>query len=157
MNKQLITITLFGMLSLSAFAGENFYKWVDDKGITHYSQSPPEANGKPSTVQTVNVRTRIPVDSEQAIADLEKKRQDQAKNRDDSDKKASDSKTTLSAKEKEKALNKPNCPIWKQDMETLQKANVSMDDGKGGVKTMTEEDKKKRMEETQKHIKEYCM
>ncbi|HEX5277894.1 MAG TPA: DUF4124 domain-containing protein [Fluviicoccus sp.] len=151
MKKQLITISFLSAFAISAIAGEDFYKWVDDKGVTHYSQNPPETAGKTS-VQTVNVRTRIPHDSEQAIADLEKKRAELLKSKEDGAKKKGDDKTAASEKE----LNKAKCPQWKQDLEVLQKANVSEDDGKGNVKVMSEEDKKKRIELTQKYLKDYC-
>ena len=152
MKTQLITISFLSALALNAAAGEDFYKWVDDKGVTHYSQSPPETTGK-SAIQTINVRTRIPHDSEQAIADLEKKRADSLKGKDDAAKKKGDGKSTAAS---EKELNKANCPQWKQDLDVLQKSNVSEDDGKGNVKVMSEEDKKKRIELTQKYIKDYC-
>ena len=151
MKRQLITISFLSAFALNAGAGEDFYKWVDDKGVTHYSQSPPETTGK-SAIQTINVRTRIPHDSAQAIADLEKKRAALLKSKEDGEKKKGDDKTAAT----EKSLNKEKCPQWKQDVEVLQKANVSENDGKGNVKVMSEEDKKKRLEQTLKYIKDNC-
>lgn len=156
MNKHLITISIFGLFAIAAEAGQDFYKWVDDRGITHYSQSPPESMNKDSKVETVNVRTRVPMGSEQAIADLEKKRAEAAKAREGDAKKDAGKQNAANVDAKQRELNKANCEQWKKDLDVLQRANVREDDGKGNVKTMTEEDKKKRLEQTQKNIKDYC-
>lgn len=156
MNKHLITISILCSLAFSAQAGQDFYKWVDERGVTHYSQSPPEGMTKDSKVQTVNVRTRIPVDADQAIADLERKRADSAKDREGASKVESGKQKTQQADARQREQNKANCEQWKKDIETLQKPNIREDDGSGNVRVMTEEDKQKRLEQTQKYIQEYC-
>jgi hypothetical protein len=155
MNKQLVTISFLGALALTAHAAQDFYKWVDDKGVTHYSQSPPDAPSGKDKVQTINVRTKIPTDSAQAIADLEKKRAEAGKGKDDAAKKdkGGDAKTTA----KNKELNKENCEQWKKDLELLQnKSRIMEDNGKGEVKALSEEEIKARLEKTQKYIKDLC-
>ena len=156
MIKQLITISFFACVALGVQAEQDFYKWVDEKGVTHYSQSPPEGMNKESRVETVNVRTRIPVDAEKALADLEKKRGELNKGREEAAAKENGKKNAGQLDAKTRELNKENCVQWQKDLETLQKANIREDDGKGNIKVMTEEDKKKRLEQTRKNIKDFC-
>ena len=53
---------LFSMLSISATASASgaIYKWVDQNGVTQYSQTPPPKNAKQA--KTVRVSTHVPVD-----------------------------------------------------------------------------------------------
>lgn len=53
---------LLSMLSISATASASgaIYKWVDQNGVTQYSQTPPPKNAKQA--KTVRVSTHVPVD-----------------------------------------------------------------------------------------------
>lgn len=145
------------MTALGAVAGEDFYKWVDDKGVTHYSQSTPENMTKDRKVETVNVHTHIPVDSDAAIANLAKQRSDAQKARDDAAAGKSKDKQTEEASAKQKELNKANCAQWKQELELLNgRARINEMDDKGNTKTLSDDEKKKRLEQTQKNIKQFC-
>ena len=157
MKKRMITIGFLSMTALGAVAGEDFYKWVDDKGVTHYSQSTPENMTKDRKVETVNVHTHIPVDSDAAIANLAKQRSDAQKARDDAAAGKSKDKQTEEASAKQKELNKANCVQWKQELELLNGcAKINEMDDKGNTKTLSDDEKKKRLEQTQKNIKQFC-
>ena len=160
MNKQLITIVLLTTFSLSAQAKENFYKWVDDKGVTHYSQSPPDDNGKTKTkAETVSVSTHQPVGSDAAISQLAEKRTEIAKAK-EMGKEGVKKTGEKAAPDVSKAPSqyKEKCAKLKQDQQNLaDKGNrISVKDDKGEVRKLTEEEVLKRMDETKRNIKAYC-
>lgn len=62
LHRHSTTLLLLGALCTSGtvFASGAIYKWVDQNGITQYSQTPPPKNAKNS--QTMRVSTHVPVD-----------------------------------------------------------------------------------------------
>lgn len=158
MNKQLITIVLLATFSLSTHAKENFYKWVDDRGVTHYSQSPPEDNVKTKTkAETVTVSTHQPVGSDAAISNLQQNRTEAVKELGKEGVKKTGAKA---APDVSKAPNqyKEECARLKQEVQDLtEKGNrISVKDDKGEVRKLTEEEVTKRLDKTQRSIKALC-
>lgn len=160
MNKQLITIVLLATFSLNTHAKEAFYKWVDDRGVTHYSQSPPEDNVKTKTkAETVTVSTHQPVGSDAAISSLEQKRTEAVKEKEQSKEgvKKTGAKSTPDVS-KAPDQYKEECARLKQEAQDLtQKGNrISVKDDKGEVRKLTEEEVTKRLDKTQRSIKALC-
>lgn len=62
----LVAIPFFSLLAIESSYAQSFYKWVDDKGATHYTQAPPPQ--KPA--KKVAISTHIPQDSANAIKNL---------------------------------------------------------------------------------------
>ena len=60
---------LLAISSLSPAA--KFYKWVDDKGVTHYDAQPPQG----ANATEVNTRANASSDQSEAIEALEAKRE----------------------------------------------------------------------------------
>lgn len=57
------TLLLCGLSN--AYASKNFYKWVDEKGVTHYSAHPPaKAQDEATKVRTTNLKADEPVPAE---------------------------------------------------------------------------------------------
>lgn len=139
-------------------ASEAFYKWVDDKGVTHYSQSPPDESGKIKT-QTINVSTHTPRGADEAISNLEKQRAEKEKAKTESKEgvKKTGEKTKVDTS---KAPNeyKEKCTQLKQNLALLTEkgGRVSVKDGKGDVHKLTEEEVAKQLDETKRGIKAYC-
>ncbi|PTQ88217.1 DUF4124 domain-containing protein [Agitococcus lubricus] len=160
MKKTLITISLFTSVMFNAHAGDQFFKWVDEKGVTHYSQSPPDDTTKLKT-QTVNVSTRVPSDSANAITNLEKQRS-AAKAKLDEDKK--DSKEGVKKVGEKMAANdapeqyKERCAKLKQDASALSDkgGRIRIQDEKGEVRTLSEEERTSKLDETNRSIKAFC-
>ena len=157
MNKQLITIVLLATFSLNTHAKEAFYKWVDDRGVTHYSQSPPDDNVKTKTkAETVTVSTHQPVGSEAAISNLEQKRSEAAKDLGKEGVKKTGAKSTVDTS-KAPADYKEKCIKLKQDAEQLAgKSSVSVKDAKGEVRKLTDTEIAKMADETRRNIKAFC-
>lgn len=158
MNKQLITIVLLATFSLSAQAKEAFYKWVDDRGVTHYSQSPPEDNVKTKTkAETVTVSTHQPVGSEAAITNLEQKRSETIKGQSKEGVKKTGAQSAADTK-KAPDQYKEKCAQLRQDAKDLEEkgSRISVKDDKGEVRKLTEEEVMKRADETKRSIKAFC-
>jgi len=154
MKKQLLMISFLATLSASVQAAEQFYKWVDDKGVTHYSQSPPDDTTK---TQAVRVSTRLPVGSEAAISNLAKQRAEVTKTQ------SENKEGVTKVGKKAEANNAPEdykekCAKLKADLETLsdKAGRIKIQDEKGEVRTMSEEDRVKRLDSTQRQIKGFC-
>ena len=160
MNKQLITIVLLASFSLSTHAKENFYKWVDDRGVTHYSQSPPEDNVKTKTkAETVTVSTHQPVGSDAAISNLEQKRSAAVKEKELGKEGITKTGTKPTADtSKVPDQYKEKCAILKQNAQYLSEkgGRVSVKDEKGVVRKLSAEEVIKQTDQTKREIKAYC-
>ena len=158
MNKQLITIVLLATFSLGTHAKENFYKWVDDRGVTHYSQSPPDENSKTKTkTETISVSTRLPVGSEAAVAKRAETLEEKAKTESKEGVKKTGAKQAPDTS-KAPAQFKEKCEQYKKDAQDLaDKGNrLSVKDEKGEVRRLTDEEIAKRLDETKRQIKAFC-
>ncbi|MBQ0752684.1 MAG: DUF4124 domain-containing protein [Gammaproteobacteria bacterium] len=61
----------------TSIAADSIYKWQDEKGVTHYSQSPPE--DKAAAVETVKTSIKASSDQEQELEQLKQSRQKEMK------------------------------------------------------------------------------
>lgn len=158
MNKQLITFVLLATFSLGTHAKENFYKWVDDRGVTHYSQSPPDENSKTKTkTETISVSTRLPVGSEAAVAKRVETLEEKAKTESKEGVKKTGAKQAPDTS-KAPAQYKEECAQYKKDAQDLaDKGNrLSVKDEKGEIHRLTDEEIAKRLAKTEMQIKTFC-
>ncbi len=157
MNKQLITISFLATLALGAHASEEFYKWVDERGVTHYSETPPTDTGTFKS-QVISVNTRLPMGSEAAVSNLNKQRSDAAKEKKDDDKEG----VTKVGKKPDVAdapdKYKEQCAQYKTDLQTLSDkgGRIKVQNDKGEVHTMTEEERSDRLDKVQRQISAFC-
>jgi len=135
----------------NAMAGK-VYKWVDEKGVTHYGEQPPTA-GEAKTIRTTGT---LPSDHEEAVKNL-----DTIKKKIDEDAQARvKRKEQVAEKEKEAdaaATLKKNCDQTRENIKTLQeKARVQETLANGERKYLDENERKAKMEENQKYLDTYC-
>lgn len=143
---------LLGMALLASpvMAGQ-FYKWMDEQGVTHYSENPPPKTAKNSA--EVKVQTRAPSGAAAAVDSLQKQRDASAKAMADANK---DKKTTAPAKE-DKSQYAERCKQLRANLGTMEShGRVSETDEKGEKRALSEEEKNKRMDETKRQIKAFC-
>lgn len=160
MNKKLITMTLLSALIsviTTAQAEDEYYKWVDERGVTHYSETQPD-DGK-IKAEKVNVSTYIPRGSEQAISNLQQQRSEKAETKKEN--KEGVSKTGSKAKvdvSKAPAEYKEKCATLKQDLAGLTEkgSQVKVKEANGDVRALTADEIAKRTESTKSQIKIYC-
>ena len=160
MNKKLITMTFLSVLMAASTAtqasDDDYYKWVDARGVTHYSQSLPD--DKNIKAEKVNVSRYIPRGSEQAINNLQQQRSEKA----DAKKENKEGVTKTGAKAKVDVSKAPadykeKCATLKEDMTKLSGASssIKIKDTNGEVRKMTAEEIAKRTDETKRQLKAF--
>ncbi len=151
MNK-LIVAALLGSLLAAPVMAAQFYKWTDEKGATHYSESPPPATAKGAT--EIKVQTRTPSGSGSAVESLQKQRETTRKNLSEKTKAGA---TDAAATKVDKSEYAERCKQYRSNLEAMEShGRVSEMSSKGEKRFLTDEEKNKRMDETRRQIKAFC-
>ncbi|NKB37811.1 MAG: DUF4124 domain-containing protein [Gammaproteobacteria bacterium] len=146
--------TIFGQLLLLAALMSNTsilnavtYKWVDEEGNTHYTQSPPPGDTKAQTIAPPPS-----VNPEHAKKQVEKRKkilQD-----------ASDGRTKSSEEKKkaseEKARNQAKCEQAKKRLASYQRPRVNLVDKDGNYTVAGEDKRQAEIKKSQDLINELC-
>jgi hypothetical protein len=141
---------LLGMLAHPAWAAEQFYKWTDEQGVTHYSADPPPKSA--TSTSEVKVSTRLPSDGEDAPPAAPKQ---DAPDRKDGDKKAADADKPATGKVPPQYAER--CKTLQSNLQTMQEhGRVKTTDDKGEVRVLSDEEKQKELDDTQRQIKAFC-
>ncbi len=129
-----------------ALAG--MYKWVDEQGITHYSQTPPPS-GKAQQIKP----PPTPADSEAAVKRLEAQREEAQKQHEAKQQDAQESQKNASPQ----AIREESCRLARQNLGTLEtNTRVAIQGADGNVKRLSEEERQARLTEAKKQVEEYC-
>ncbi|WP_122574632.1 DUF4124 domain-containing protein [Pseudomonas viridiflava] len=118
------------------------YKWVDAQGVTHFDAHPPADN----EAQQINVQTPQPSSTPSPSA---------ASPSDDAQQRAVDAKVKAQVKVQE-AKREENCEGLRNNLAQLQNNPRIREQVGGEIRRLTEENRKTRIEETEKAISEYC-
>ncbi len=128
-------LILIASFSLSA-EEKILYKWTDDKGEVHYTERAP--NG----IEYTKIRTHVESGGATA-ANLPVKPMNQAKD---------EPKEGLYG-----TWRKENCTIANQNLEILKEASrIGVDDGQGGKRLMTDEEKAAKITAMEQQRDKYC-
>ena len=135
-------------LAPSAWAGK-MYKWVDEHGVTHYTQTPP-----PDT-QAEELRPPPPpaVDPAEAKAALD------ARIKALDEEKASRERAAIEAREDatQEEIRRENCDKARKAVEILeQHRRITIPTADGGSARMTEEQRQAELAERRKQVEEFC-
>ncbi len=144
----LCAVTTLLVLSVPGVRAE-MYKWTDEQGQVHYSQSPPP--GRPA--QTIAPPPRV--DTEAAIKALEdqKKRMEKgAKKIEKQAKKAAEKQQA----DKNETDRKQACETWRQNLEKLRNVPVYKTTVEGGREYLTDEQRQAEIENTERKVAEHC-
>ena len=138
----LVTTALLCLLPLQgAVAAAAAYKWTDDKGEVHYSQTPPTAT-KVEVIKT-------PANADSAPATTAPQSSDTAP--------AGTTSTPEAAKAEDAAIRAKNCATARRNKDALKNTGeVTVKDANGLLHNLTPDERKTRNEEAEKNIKEYC-
>ncbi len=121
------------------------YKWVDDKGETHYSQTPPTAT-KIEIIKTPSSAASTPASPAP-----------QTSKTTPSEPAAGAASSPEAAKAEDAAIRAKNCTMARSNLEALKNADeVTVKDANGLLHALTHDERKSRSEEAEKNIKEYC-
>lgn len=138
-----------GWLAVAGLAQAAMYKWVDENGVTQYTQYPP-----PNRKVEVMVPPPPPAeDPDEAQKKLEHLLQSQ-----DEQRKAATTAEEEQTKAADQAkLRERNCQAARTNLMSLTTGGRKRVMGADGVATyLTEEDRQARIAEAQKQIKEFC-
>lgn len=134
-------------LSLVQPAFATAYKWVDENGETHYSQSPPTA------VKTEVIKTPTGPAATPAVPKAPGAPAAKAPVSDSAAKPTPDAK----AKAEDAAVRAENCASARKNLEVLNNApRVTIKDQNGLYHRLNDDERKARSVEAQKRIDEFC-
>lgn len=139
------------LLALSSFAmAAPIYKWVDAEGVTHFGAQPPQG----AQATTVNTQTAPPPDNfplppSTPAPTIQKKPADP-------EQKAIDDKVKQQVA-KEEAERKQFCEETRNNLAQLKNnPRVRVDEGKGELRRLGEEERQERIAKAEKAIQENC-
>lgn len=134
---------LMAALSVAASASQAapIYKWVDAQGVTHFDAQPPA--GQPA--QEINVQQPPPPSAPPAPSSVNG----------DAQQRSIDAKVKSQIREQE-AKRAANCEVMRTNLAQLQNNPRVREETENGMRRLTEEDRKARIEETQMAIDDHC-
>lgn len=152
LNKLFYTVTaatLCSLLCLSSPAMARLYKWVDENGVTQYTETPPPKGD----FSSVKPPPKPAVDPQRAQDDLEKRVDAFQQRRDDSAK----GKAEANKKATEKAEMAAKCEKARKNLTFLQShARIRTTDKDGSATQLSEEKRQEKIKQANEAIKEYC-
>ncbi|MCO7225300.1 DUF4124 domain-containing protein [Pleionea sp. CnH1-48] len=130
--------------TLSTAEKKPYYKWKDSEGNVQYGERPPKG------VKYEIIKIHSGKKNSRASAKP-------AATQTDTSQQAEDNSLHNELRKAKERIDE-GCRVAKINMETLKTASrIGVDDGQGGRRLITAEEKAKKMEETQKQIDRYCI
>jgi hypothetical protein len=147
---RLVTATGIAVIMLATHAmAAGIYKWVDDQGQVHFTQTPPP-NRQAEAVKPPSA----PVSEEEAKRQLES-----LTGQGDTQRKDREFKATAAgeAKEREERLKK-NCESARQNKRVLEASDrrVQVKDKDGAPRFIDDKERAAKLAESEKQIKDFC-
>lgn len=149
-KRPLLTLSAlcFVLLVSPATQAGKFYKWVDDSGVTHYGENPPDTE----TASVVNVKAGASSDQAKEVEKLEAQRQ-AAK----ASSAEAEADPNAEVERRNKEIMAKNCKIQQQNLSQLSaNRRVKETDENGEVRYLDEKDIEARIAEIKKYIKDNC-
>ena len=136
--------------TISTNANAELYKWVDEDGNTHYSQSPPNTD---ASIEVTTIKPPPKIDASKSIKEQEERRKkldDLVKNRKE--------KAEAESKEKEKlTLKEDNCKKARAKLGNNQNTGrIRAVDEEGNIVRATEEERQRRIKDAQEKVDKWC-
>jgi ParB-like chromosome segregation protein Spo0J len=145
----LLIAVLTGFATISTTYAD-VYKWIDDEGVTHYSQRPPTSEKAqliktpppPSLNQEESAKERVNQLLEQQQTEREARQKQQEEQR-------------QAAEQAE--IKQQNCQTAKHNLQQFQdNPGRRYQDAEGNITRMVEEERQQRIQDFQKQINEFC-
>jgi len=141
-----VSLLLCGFI-ISFSTTAEMYKWVDENGNIHYSQSRPNID-----VDVEKIKPPAKIDTESAIKALEKQKQSVDKLRDN---RITTKEEKLKAKEEE-ARKKEECQQAKARLASYQRPRVNILNEDGTKRTVPEEERQTEIKKSQAYVDKAC-
>jgi hypothetical protein len=134
-NRRILSIlALLGLLASVPAEAVSLYKWVDENGHVHYSQTPPETSSVQS--EQMQVKDKAPYTQQDQEGD-------------------SATPTTTAEGAKVVDARKRNCEVARMNLESYRSSD-QIQQPDGTVITLSEEMRASKIKETQAQINAYC-
>ena len=140
-----ITCILFIIIPYCVSA--EMYKWVDEDGNTHYTQSPP-----PGGIESQTIKPPLKVDSANAQSEVER----QTGKADELRKERQEKKNAIELQKENEAVQKENCKRAKQRLATYSRPRGLIEQEDGSRVRITEEERQAGLKDSQEMIEKYC-
>lgn len=123
------------------------YKWVDEQGNTHYTQTPPNTDVEVETIKPppkVDTKAAAKALEEQnkKVSDLREKRLTEAEEQEKA--------------EKEQAEKQQKCQQAKARLASYQRPRVNLENPDGTIRTVSEEERQAEIKKSKDYIEEIC-
>jgi hypothetical protein len=144
--KTLLLTAAIAVIGVGANAADKMYKWKDDKGILHYTETPPAGD---VAYEIIEVKNQFSNDNYRP----------QRRNTSQQQAQPAEEKPGVpqSEVEKYKAARQHNCQVAKKNLYTLQNvARVRITDESGKERLLTDEEKQERIALSKEQVKTFC-
>ena len=142
-------IGVLGIGLAGPLAAAEIYKWVDEEGVTHYTQQPPPASQASRVDVTGPGEAEIEREQramEQTAAELEAAREQRR-----------ESAREEARAERQEARRAQQCAQLRENIETLaDRRRLRVRDGEGRVRRLSEEERRQRLAERRAELDEHC-
>lgn len=125
----------------------DMYKWVDEEGVVHYSQTPP-----PPDIQAETIKPPPEVNTEKAREELQKQQELVEKIR---EQRLEDKKEEKLA-QKELEQKRANCEMARKRLASYEQPRVRYTGEDGKRYYFTEEERQEQIQKSKDMIKEFC-
>jgi hypothetical protein len=140
---------VYMLFFFSLVVSAEIYKWVDEKGVTHFSQFPPNSGQKSETVKTL--RSVVNTKAAKGKFDVKQKLADQLRTS------RLLSKGKKAEEKVEKLKTQKECIKLKERKESLSfRPRANKEDENGNIVRMTEEERQKDINEMKAEISKKC-
>jgi len=146
-----IALLFLTLLFASVAQAKDYYKWIDERGVTHYGSQPPTAYMDSATKIKVSSSTPSGKAAAQTKIDARKKKLDE--------KPAVDKTNTMEqqALKEQEETNKKNCEVYRKNLILIgQNHRIREKNAEGEVVMLSEEEKQSRIETANDFITEHC-
>lgn len=138
-----------GLVLAVPLQADEIYKWVDEDGVTHYSQQPPPSGDAarvgvdtPPEEEVQRERQEMEETGERLEAQREERRETEEQAREDAS---------------EREQREQRCADLRSSLEKLtENRRLLVPDGEGGVRRLPEEERQERVTERRRQIEEEC-
>ncbi len=153
-NIQTILTTALLFLTLlftSAIQAKGYYKWIDERGVTHYGSQPPVAYIDSAVKINVSSSTPSGKATAQSKIDARKKKQEEKvpveKN----------NSVEQQSQKEQNENNQKNCEIYRKNVALIGQNNrIREKNSEGVVVMLSEEERQSRLKKAKDFITEFC-
>lgn len=152
MNNKSVIGVLLGAVALSCVTlswGGGIYRWVDEKGVTHFGEKPPS----PGVGEKIRVNTAPP----SSTPKQESATTNTSQNAPAASNTASEPALDPAVAKAQAEITQKNCEIYAGNLKVLKESARIREAGPDGqVKMLSDEEKQSRIKEAEKYLADNC-